>query len=91
LLLLFGAVTHHEWVLYQFTKILPLFLLLRISVCQVGIFQVLYLGRSADESYAPLRALQPFTPFRDASCGVPTFNLMPIDCLRVSAQGQVPA
>jgi hypothetical protein len=57
---------------------------------QVGIFQVLYLGRSPDEAHAPLAAQGPYMPFRDASCGIPTFNLQPIDCIRVSEQqGQV--
>jgi hypothetical protein len=41
----------------------------------VGAFQVLLMGRAADAAYAPLAALEPFMPFRDASCGVPCFNL----------------
>ena len=28
-----------------------------------------------EEAYEPLRALEPFTGFRDASCGVPTYQL----------------
>jgi hypothetical protein len=52
---------------------------------QVGIFQVLYLNRTPDEAYAPLAGQAPYMPFRDASCGVPTFNLQPIDCIRVSS------
>lgn len=42
---------------------------------QAGAFCVLLLGRPADEAYAPLAALEPFMPFRDASCGAPCFNL----------------
>lgn len=50
---------------------------------QVGIYQVLYLNRTPDEAYAPLAPKGPYMPFRDASCGIPTFNLQPIDCIRV--------
>lgn len=42
---------------------------------QVGAFQVLLLGRDADTAYAPLAALKPFMPFRDASCGASCFHL----------------
>ncbi|GBF88358.1 serine threonine specific phosphatase [Raphidocelis subcapitata] len=48
----------------------------------LGAFQVLLLGRGADEAYAPLAGLKPFMPFRDASCGAPCFNLQVEDCLR---------
>ena len=41
----------------------------------VGIFSVLYLGHTPERAYAPLRALEPFVGFRDASCGVPTYQL----------------
>jgi hypothetical protein len=50
---------------------------------QVGIYQVLYLNRSPEDAYAPLAPKGPYMPFRDASCGIPTFNLQPIDCIRV--------
>lgn len=49
----------------------------------MGIFQVLYLDRSPEDAYAPLAPKGPYMPFRDASCGIPTFNLQPIDCIRV--------
>jgi cell division cycle 14 len=49
----------------------------------VGIYQVLYLNRSPEDAYAPLAPKGPYMPFRDASCGIPTFNLQPIDCIRV--------
>ena len=51
----------------------------------VGIFQVLYLNRTPEDAYAPLASQAPYMPFRDASCGIPTFNLQPIDCIRVSS------
>ncbi|KAG7672017.1 putative Dual specificity protein phosphatase CDC14AB [Nannochloris sp. 'desiccata'] len=48
----------------------------------VGIHSVLYLGKGAEEAYAPLRQLEPFAGFRDASCGVPTFTLGVSDIIR---------
>jgi cell division cycle 14 len=48
----------------------------------VGIHSVLYLGKRAEEAYAPLRQLEPFVGFRDASCGVPTFTLGVSDIIR---------
>lgn len=50
----------------------------------MGIFQVVYLGASADEAYQRVQPLQPFTPFRDASCGPPSFNLSVLHCIQVS-------
>ncbi|KAI7836708.1 hypothetical protein COHA_009484 [Chlorella ohadii] len=41
----------------------------------MGIYCVLHLGWTSEEAYEPLRALEPFTGFRDASCGVPTYQL----------------
>jgi len=52
---------------------------------QLGIFQVVYLGASADEAYQRVQSLQPFTPFRDASCGPPSFNLTVLHCIQVIA------
>ncbi|KAF8072515.1 CDC14A [Scenedesmus sp. PABB004] len=54
----------------------------------VGAFEVLYLNRSPEEAYAPLACQAPYMPFRDASCGVPTFNLQPIDCIRGLAKAR---
>lgn len=48
----------------------------------VGMYQILFLGRSADDSYRPVEAFKPFAPFRDASCGVSCFHLTVLDCLR---------
>jgi len=53
-----------------------------LTPTQVGAFQVLLLGRDAGTAFAPLAALKPFMPFRDASCGVPCFHLQVQDCLR---------
>ena len=54
-----------------------------MALLQVGVFQVLFLQRSAEDAYAPLQVLAPFVPFRDASCGTPTFHLSVLDCIRV--------
>lgn len=51
---------------------------------QVGIFQVIYLNRSAEEAYKPIMPFKPFVPFRDASCGVSTFHLTVFDVVKVS-------
>jgi hypothetical protein len=59
-----------------------------LIVLQVGIYQVLYLNRTPEDAYAPLAPKGPYMPFRDASCGIPTFNLQPIDCIRVRADHQ---
>lgn len=48
----------------------------------VGIYSVLFLGRSPEEAYAPLQQLEPFAGFRDASCGMPTYQLGVIDAIR---------
>eukprot|EP00191_Tetraselmis_sp_GSL018_P004509 CAMPEP_0177596176 /NCGR_PEP_ID=MMETSP0419_2-20121207/10863_1 /TAXON_ID=582737 /ORGANISM="Tetraselmis sp., Strain GSL018" /LENGTH=223 /DNA_ID=CAMNT_0019087911 /DNA_START=730 /DNA_END=1401 /DNA_ORIENTATION=+ len=47
-----------------------------------GLYQVMILGRSADEAMRPLERFKPFVPFRDASCGVSTFHLTVEDCLK---------
>lgn len=54
----------------------------------VGIYQVLYLNRTPEDAYAPLAPKGPYMPFRDASCGIPTFNLQPIDCIRGIAKAR---
>lgn len=41
----------------------------------MGAYQVLFLGVTPEQAWAPLQALKPFMPFRDASCGPPTFHL----------------
>ena len=54
----------------------------------VGIHSVLYLGKRAEEAYAPLRQVEPFAGFRDASCGVPTFTLGIADIIRGMARAK---
>lgn len=55
----------------------------RIARVQMGIFQVVHLGLTAEEAYQRVQQLQPFVPFRDASCGPPSFNLSVQHCIMV--------
>ncbi|GAB4817658.1 hypothetical protein N2152v2_004704 [Parachlorella kessleri] len=48
----------------------------------IGIYSALFLGRTPEEAYAPLQRLEPFAGFRDASCGVPTYQLGVLDAIR---------
>ena len=61
-----------------------------LTVCemhvQVGVFQVVHLGASAEQAYQRVQPLQPFVPFRDASCGPPAFNLSVQHCIQVKHQ-----
>lgn len=41
----------------------------------VGIYSILFLNKTSEQAYAPLRSLEPFVGFRDATCGVPTYTL----------------
>ena len=52
---------------------------------QVGIFQVMLLGRSAAVAYAVVRGMEPFLAFRDASSGAPCFMLRVQHLLAVGA------
>ncbi|GFH22288.1 uncharacterized protein HaLaN_19734 [Haematococcus lacustris] len=49
----------------------------------IGIYQVVFLNRTAEEAYRPLQAFKPYMPFRDASCGVSTFHLTVWDVIKV--------
>ena len=59
-----------------------------LLVVQVGIFQVVFLQRTPEQAYSLVQSLQPFVPFRDASCGPPSFHLTVLDCIRVRQQLQ---
>ncbi len=54
-----------------------------LRALQVGIFQVIYLNRSAEQAFQPLQAFKPYVPFRDASCGISTFHLTVFDVIKV--------
>eukprot|EP00742_Colponemidia_sp_Colp-10_P000985 GILJ01001067.1.p1 GENE.GILJ01001067.1~~GILJ01001067.1.p1 ORF type:complete len:559 (-),score=93.03 GILJ01001067.1:393-2069(-) len=49
----------------------------------MGAFQVIIMGRSADESFRPfVNVYPPFIPFRDATFGVCTYQCTILDCLK---------
>ena len=47
---------------------------------------MIYGGRNSAQAYEPLKALEPYMPFRDASQGLCTFRLLPQHCLRAVAK-----
>ena len=52
----------------------------------VGIWQVLYLERTAEQAYAPLAALPPCEEFRDASSGASLLPLTILDVIQVGSR-----
>jgi cell division cycle 14 len=48
----------------------------------IGCFSVLYLDRTPSVAYEPLRVLEPFMPFRDASMGHCSYKLGVLQCLQ---------
>lgn len=48
----------------------------------IGCFQVLHLDRKPMDAYEPLRVLEPFIPFRDASMGPCPYKLTVLHCLQ---------
>jgi hypothetical protein len=49
----------------------------------LGIWLVLFHGKPAQEAYALLKSVEPFQPFRDASCGPTQFHLTVLHVLQV--------
>mmetsp|Transcript_1277 Transcript_1277/g.1725 ORF Transcript_1277/g.1725 Transcript_1277/m.1725 type:complete len:444 (+) Transcript_1277:93-1424(+) len=45
------------------------------SACLVAAYMIIYEGLTADEAYEPLRAYEPYIPFRDASQGICSYRL----------------
>jgi len=55
----------------------------RANACVlIGIYQVMVLGRSAEEAIRLIEGFGPFQPYRDASCGPSSFPLSVQDCIR---------
>mmetsp|Transcript_32095 Transcript_32095/g.70220 ORF Transcript_32095/g.70220 Transcript_32095/m.70220 type:complete len:457 (-) Transcript_32095:83-1453(-) len=53
------------------------------AACLIAAYQVIVLGKSAEVAYEPFSGIYPpFLPFRDAICGVCTFHLTILDCLK---------
>ena len=59
------------------------------SALQIGMYQVIYLNRSAEEAFKPLAAFKPYVPFRDASCGVSTFHLTVFDVIKAGERSML--
>ena len=64
-----------------------------LKCAQVGIFQVMLLGRSAAVAHAVVAPMEPFPAFRDASSGAPCFllriqHVLAVRPCRVSAEGE---
>lgn len=53
------------------------------AACLVCSYQVIALGKTAENAYEPFCGIcPPFLPFRDATCGICTFHLTILDCLK---------
>jgi cell division cycle 14 len=57
------------------------------SAVLMGAFQIIVLGRTANQAWEPFNKLKPFTDFRDASFGGCTYKCRIIDVLRGLEQG----
>lgn len=54
----------------------------------MGAYQVIAMGKGADLAYQPFCGIYPpFLPFRDATCGICTFHLTILDCLKGLEKG----
>lgn len=56
---------------------------LAVARVQVGVWQVLCLGRTAEEAWEPLKGLPATDHFRDASCGPSLLPLTIQDVIQV--------
>jgi len=52
------------------------------SCVLVGAYLILYRNFSVQDAYKLFVGHAPFLPYRDASCGISTFNLTVLDCLK---------
>lgn len=58
------------------------------SALLICAFQLIVHGKSADAAYRPFHGIYPpFLPFRDAICGISTFHLTILDCLKGLEKG----
>lgn len=54
----------------------------------MGIYSVLYLDKRTEEAYAPIRPMEPFAGFRDASCGISMYDMGIYDVIRGIAKAR---
>ena len=52
------------------------------SCVLIGAYLILYKDMSVQDAYKHFVRYAPFLPYRDASCGISTFNLTVLDCLK---------
>mmetsp|Transcript_119248 Transcript_119248/g.338112 ORF Transcript_119248/g.338112 Transcript_119248/m.338112 type:complete len:466 (-) Transcript_119248:95-1492(-) len=53
------------------------------AACLICAYQVMALGKTTEMAYEPFCGIYPpFLPFRDATCGICTFHLTIVDCLK---------
>lgn len=75
----FGYTTKQGIQMTQWFLILIYF----VSCMQLGAYLVLFCSAEADAAYAPLATFEPYMPFRDPTCGISTYRLTVLDCIRV--------
>ena len=72
----------HQLKVYYYTAAVPQY---QANACAlVGIFQVLYMDRSAMAAFETVQPMVPEIAFRDASCTVNTFPLTVLDVIQAS-------
>ncbi|KAH7291860.1 hypothetical protein KP509_29G038800 [Ceratopteris richardii] len=54
----------------------------------LGAYLVLCEGWDAETAYNPLSEFEPFLPFRDPTCGISTYHLSVLDCIRALSKGK---
>jgi len=58
------------------------------AACLICCYQIVALKKNAELAYEPFRGIYPpFLPFRDATCGICTFHLTIMDCLKGLEKG----
>lgn len=72
--------SYNSYKIYHFTSLVPA---KRSNACYlIGAFQVLVLGRTAEEAWQPFSTLSPFVDFRDAGYGSCTYKCSILHCLQ---------
>jgi len=54
-----------------------------IEWVQLGAYLVLFCNAESDAAYSTLSMFEPFLAFRDPTCGISTYRLTVLDCIRV--------
>eukprot|EP01018_Ginkgo_biloba_P016891 Gb_00815 [translate_table: standard] len=59
-----------------------------LRFCMLGAYLVLFEDWDPEVAYGPLAQFESFLPFRDPTCGISTYHLSVLDCLRALAKGK---